>query len=238
MDRIKTGRFLKELRREKKLTQKEFGNKHHLSVSSISRYERGICLNEKTCEQLAKYYGVSFEEIINGKKMDLSMPTINEQIDSINSSLYQTTDNCIIDEGVGYDKTLFSVLVSSETLRISMRKHKKDYCAANGMTGPEKLINAVNLLCHVFVANGIHGTIYFIDPNVETKHNILESSNRLEIKIHTKNYLWGKKITLAYDLIGEIEQVWFRYRNKYEPCFTYITNDLDTEAYFCPKMVF
>ena len=43
MDQIKIGIFLKELRKEKKLTQEQLAEKCELSVDTISHIEANIC---------------------------------------------------------------------------------------------------------------------------------------------------------------------------------------------------
>jgi transcriptional regulator with XRE-family HTH domain len=55
---------LKELRKEKGLTQKEVANALTLSQSMVSKYERGIMiLDIKTAANFADFYGVSLDYI-------------------------------------------------------------------------------------------------------------------------------------------------------------------------------
>ena len=42
MDQNKMGKFIKELREEKGLTQKDIGDKLHITDNSVSKWERGI----------------------------------------------------------------------------------------------------------------------------------------------------------------------------------------------------
>ena len=45
MDQIKIGIFLKELRKEKKLTQEQLAEKLNVSGRTVSRWETGLSLN-------------------------------------------------------------------------------------------------------------------------------------------------------------------------------------------------
>lgn len=42
MDQNKMGKFIRELREEKGLTQKDIGDKLHITDNSVSKWERGI----------------------------------------------------------------------------------------------------------------------------------------------------------------------------------------------------
>ena len=69
MDQIKMGKFIKELRQEKGLTQKEIGDKLNITDNSISKWERGINAPDiYLLAPLSKILGVSINELLNGKR--------------------------------------------------------------------------------------------------------------------------------------------------------------------------
>ena len=74
MDQIKIGEFLKELRKEKGLTQEQLAQQFNVSRRSVSRWETGknmpdICL----LVEIAEFYDTSIPEIINGERKSEKM---------------------------------------------------------------------------------------------------------------------------------------------------------------------
>lgn len=71
MDQKKTGRFLKELRKEKGLTQEQFSEILGVSNRSISRWENGINMPDfDLVIEIANYYEISIDELLDGERKD------------------------------------------------------------------------------------------------------------------------------------------------------------------------
>lgn len=71
MDTIKIGRFLKELRKENKLTQEQLGEKLGVTNKTVSRWETGTYLPPVEClSMLSEMYGVSINELVSGERLD------------------------------------------------------------------------------------------------------------------------------------------------------------------------
>ncbi|MBO5266849.1 MAG: helix-turn-helix domain-containing protein [Ruminiclostridium sp.] len=69
MDQIKIGCFLKELRKEKKLTQEQLAEKFGVSSRSVSRWENGNTMPELgILVELADFYEIDIKEIIDGER--------------------------------------------------------------------------------------------------------------------------------------------------------------------------
>ncbi len=69
MDQKKIGAFLKELRREKGLTQEQFAEKLNVSGRTVSRWETGSNMPDISLLLLiADFFGVSIPEIIGGER--------------------------------------------------------------------------------------------------------------------------------------------------------------------------
>lgn len=69
MDQIKIGAFLKELRRERNLTQEQLAEKLNVSGRTISRWETGSNMPDiSLLVELSEFYQVSIPEIINGER--------------------------------------------------------------------------------------------------------------------------------------------------------------------------
>ena len=75
MDQKKIGRFLKELRKEKNITQEQLAEKIKVSGRTVSRWETGS--NMPDISLLADFYDVSIPEIIDGERKSENM---NEEI--------------------------------------------------------------------------------------------------------------------------------------------------------------
>lgn len=69
IDQTKIGGFLRELRKEKELTQEQLAEKLGVSSRSVSRWENGNTLPELgLLVELADYYEVDIREIIDGER--------------------------------------------------------------------------------------------------------------------------------------------------------------------------
>lgn len=69
MDQVKIGSFLRELRKEKGLTQEQLAEQLNTSNRSVSRWETGSNMPDLSMLiTLAEYYDVDVSEIIDGRR--------------------------------------------------------------------------------------------------------------------------------------------------------------------------
>lgn len=69
MNQQKIGRFLKELRTEKAITQEQLAELLGVSNRSVSRWENGVNMPDlDLLIQIANYYDVSMEELLDGER--------------------------------------------------------------------------------------------------------------------------------------------------------------------------
>ena len=74
IDQNKIGNFLKELRREKGITQEQLAEKFGVSSRSVSRWENGNTMPELAIlVELADYYELDIKEIIDGERKSENM---------------------------------------------------------------------------------------------------------------------------------------------------------------------
>lgn len=77
MDNEKFGNFIKELRKEKDLTQKELGDKLNITDKAISKWERGLSFPDITIlNSLADFFEIDVSELLNrerGKRKDIDV---------------------------------------------------------------------------------------------------------------------------------------------------------------------
>ena len=71
MDMVQMGEFLATLRKEKKWTQAELGEKLGVTNKTVSRWETGNYLPPvEMLEQLSELYGLTINELLCGKKLE------------------------------------------------------------------------------------------------------------------------------------------------------------------------
>lgn len=74
MNQKKIGSFLKELRKEKGITQEEFAENLNVSGRTVSRWETGVNMPDiSLLVDIAEFFNVSIPEIINGERKSESM---------------------------------------------------------------------------------------------------------------------------------------------------------------------
>ena len=74
MDQIKIGIFLKELRKEKKLTQEQLAEKLNVSGRTVSRWETGSNMPDiGMLVEMADFFDVSIPEIVSGERKSENM---------------------------------------------------------------------------------------------------------------------------------------------------------------------
>lgn len=81
MDQKKIGGFLKEIRKEKGITQEEFAEQLNVSGRTISRWETGTNMPDiSLLIEIAEFFDVSIPEIINGERKSENM---NEEVKEV-----------------------------------------------------------------------------------------------------------------------------------------------------------
>ena len=69
MNEIKIGRFIAELRKEQKLTQKDLAAQLHITDKAVSKWERGLsCPDITLLTSIAAILGVTTGELLNGQR--------------------------------------------------------------------------------------------------------------------------------------------------------------------------
>ena len=74
MDQIKIGALLKDLRKERNLTQEQIADKFGVSQRSVSRWENGNTMPDiSILIELADFYDVDLREILKGERKAVNM---------------------------------------------------------------------------------------------------------------------------------------------------------------------
>lgn len=71
MNQMRIGKFIANIRKEKKLTQEQIAEKLGVSVNAVSKWERGICLMDMSLlKPLSNILDVSINEILSGERIE------------------------------------------------------------------------------------------------------------------------------------------------------------------------
>lgn len=74
MDNNKTGNLIRELRKEKNMTQKALADALHITDRAVSKWERGLCSPDiSLLEPLSDILGVTVMELISGERNESQM---------------------------------------------------------------------------------------------------------------------------------------------------------------------
>ena len=77
MDNSKTGLFIREMRKEKNMTQKDLAAQLNITDRAVSKWERGLCAPDiSLLEPLSQILGCSAAEIISGEKQCQSLSPV------------------------------------------------------------------------------------------------------------------------------------------------------------------
>lgn len=122
MDQRKIGNFLKELRKEKGLTQEELAEMMNVSNRSISRWETGSNMPDlDILIELSDYYEVDLREVLDGErkseKMNKDMEeTILKVADYTNTEAERNNKRVRLCNAIGMFLLLVYVLVKDTQL--------------------------------------------------------------------------------------------------------------------------
>jgi transcriptional regulator with XRE-family HTH domain len=79
----KMAHFISELRKEKKLTQKELAEQLGVTDKAVSKWERGLsCPDISLLSKLSRLLGVTTSELLNGEKAEPSAPEVDTIVET------------------------------------------------------------------------------------------------------------------------------------------------------------
>ena len=68
MNQEKIGEFIKKLRQDNNLTQKDLANKYNVTYQAVSKWERGLNIPDiSLLKQMSEDFNISIEELLSGK---------------------------------------------------------------------------------------------------------------------------------------------------------------------------
>ena len=119
MDQIKIGAFLRQLRKEKELTQEQLAEKLNVSNRTISRWETGSNMPDLSLlVEIADFYDVSIPEIIYGERKS---ETMNQEIKDAAAAMAEYSRNEVKNgkqRAVGVSMSAFGFFIILSALMI------------------------------------------------------------------------------------------------------------------------
>ena len=122
MNQEKIGKFLKELRKQKGLTQEQIAEKFHVSNRTISRWENGNNMPDlDILIEISDYYEVDLREILNGERksenMDKEMKeTVLQAVDYTNTEAEHYNRRVRICNGIALLLILVYIIMKDTSL--------------------------------------------------------------------------------------------------------------------------
>lgn len=112
MDNEKIAQFISSLRKSKKMTQKELANQLGITDKAVSKWERGLsCPDISLLPALSDILGISVNELLNGKRLDTTIP----EADTIIETTFQYADTATKNKSKNI-RLLFTAAFSSISL--------------------------------------------------------------------------------------------------------------------------
>ena len=136
MNQQKTGEFLKQLRKERGLTQEELAEKFFVSSRTVSRWETGSNLPDlRMLIDLAEYYDVDIREIINGERK-------SEMMDSETKDTLKKVAEYVERENQEHRKKMIEMLSLSAILLVfcALLYDTKGFCGAIAESACQNMI--------------------------------------------------------------------------------------------------
>ena len=170
MNQKKIGEFLKQLRKEKNLTQEQLAEHFYVSSRSVSRWETGSNMPDvDMLIELADFYNVDIREIIEGERK-------SEKIDNETKDTLKKVAEYATEERSNREKKLRSRLLGLVCVALAgsslFGRGYKGYL--NGIVPEAVCDGIINFMCVIligFIAVYILNHIGVFDKIVQNKKN-------------------------------------------------------------------
>ena len=155
MEQQKIGNFLKQLRKEKGLTQEKFAERFYISSRTVSRWETGSNMPDvDMLIELADFYEVDIREIIDGERK-------SENMDNETKATLKKVAKYAIEENQKRYKRLSTLLAASIALGfVCYLLFGSNYIGVLYGTVPEDICDNITSFTSGLTAAGL--VLYFL----------------------------------------------------------------------------
>lgn len=180
MNQKRIGLFLKELRKEKGLTQEQLSEILGVTNRSISRWENGVNMPDfDLVIEIANYFDVSMEELLNGERKKEIMDKKSEEI-FLKVADYNNDEKIIFSKRVNF---VFIIGIIAFTVYAILEQQ--------GLTATDRYENIASFALGIVFGVLIFGVLYTSRYMIKIKafkQRVLNWNNNQE-KIHWYNYI-------------------------------------------------
>ncbi|MBR3142057.1 MAG: helix-turn-helix transcriptional regulator [Clostridiales bacterium] len=177
MDQKKIGNFLRELRKEKNLTQEQVADKLGVSGRTISRWETGAYMPDiSLIVDIAEMYDVDVRDIIDGERKDINMNSEVKEV-AVKMADYSAMQTESIKKWI---KTMsVSLLIVSVFLVIMeivselmvMRMNGLYDLRANTMRIVSGIIGPASIMAYITMALSVMGIVFATGKHRQFAHS-------------------------------------------------------------------
>ena len=173
---------LKELRKKVGVSQQQLADDLHISRSVIAKWETGLALpNDEYLEQLAKYFNVSKDELIEDYKNEKVIVTKTKSISNMKKIIIALTSIIII---IALLFTCFYISLQPKNLSKYINKLGANYelsiydCKTNEWHVFDKYEEAMLYEKIITISKSIRYETSDIEYNVENKKDLIKNSQQ------------------------------------------------------------
>ena len=173
MDQVRIGAFIKELRKEKGLTQEQLAERLNVSGRTVSRWETGANMPDiSLLVELAEFFDVSIPEIIDGERKSEKMDQETKEVANIMADYADAEKENIIKSVRNQSLLGVIALVALAIIQLVVP------------AGNNEIVDRIRLYCQVLVYVSVVMTCF-----VSTGLLFKLKTGRKEINL-PKSFLW------------------------------------------------
>ena len=167
MDTVKVGAFLRELRKEKNMTQEQLAEVFQVTNRTVSRWETGSNMPDiSLLLEIADYYQLEVSEIINGERKPAVIETPEENTEETLEVIPENTDLQEVAEYADADKEKLALKTRIYAIA-GLLATIISVCLSNFGPADNNGINTLKKLCTLVVYLALSASIIYTTERLQ-----------------------------------------------------------------------